>query len=409
MANENAGMQLRLKLAQRGITAGAEVETTIQKILANTPGAVLAQMEGMSDEEKALQQCDLYFASLGQGSMGSEQGEADPSQKSGGTMPTGAGMTAEDAGAIQDWLDANAEVTGARAARTVVLNQITDKPTLANLHVQGALLIPSVGENFEQQCAQWKANLVDTPENKAAFEELTAAFRKKEPMAVYINEKAREKVIGWTVSTTDEKNNPIEIKMNKEDAIAFLLTSVQGVVRPKNEHSIGIRIRWTEKKASRAKDNESGNAGKGTTSVVVMNRKAVTENPGLSVCSCITLEQNGTKVVNDSYNAKTAKYFEVKTTRMNAKTHEYITRKVRLSGKTQAYRVVRKDDFVEAFGPAERVKDGTALTKKQKQQVSEAVKASFNSFMHDTSIENNQLRTAMAQIRRAKKDVKGFN
>lgn len=393
---QQAMMELRLKLAQHQILEESQIEATKQKILASSSPEVLASMEGLSDTEKALKCADAYFAAM---TGKTEAPSADPSKSKKSTAPQ-LNMTAEDTNAIQQYLDENAEATNARTSRTRVICQLTDKPVLAAVHVSGAKLIPSVGEKAEANFAKWESMLVDTPENKQKFQEMKTAFMKKEPMEVFINPDAREKVIGWKIETIDENNQPITQILNKDDAIAFLLIKVQGVIPNRDANSIGLAIRWSESKRNKAKDNENGGGSKGVTSISVKNRKALSENKDLSVCTCAIISQGGQKVINDQYNAKTAAYFEINTGKKNMK-GEVICRKIRLSGKTQAYRVERKEEFMSKFSNAEGSKTGK-MTTKEKSAIQNARVNALYSLQSNDNLGNAEVRQAIAMIRKNK-------
>lgn len=398
---QTAQQELLLKLARNKIVDPAAVEATKQAIIASMPPAMLAQCEGMSDVEKALKGADAYFEANG------GNAQADPTKKK-TTAPQDITMTAEDQMAVNNYLGLHAEETGRRAANSRVLSVLTDKPILASIIVPNAKLIPTIGDKTEANFAKWESALVDTPENKQAFNELKATFMKKEAMEVYINPDAREKTIGWAIDTTDNNGNPIKMNLTKESAVAFLLVKVQGVIQPKGENSIGIRIKWTAKRQAAASDNEGGAPVKGNTSVTLLNRKALQNNSNLSVCTCVIQEVNGEKTINEQFNAKTAKFFTINTPRQNSK-GETITRKIRLPGKTSVYKVQRLEEYVNDFGQAERQK-GAGLSRSERQKINEAVAKSLIELGSTTSVENNELRTALAEIRSQKVAAPaGFN
>lgn len=399
--NDAVRMQLKLLMAQHNILSDAEVEATIQKILATAAPAMLAQMDGLSDEEKALKLAPAYFQTPENGAAT----EVQPNEKR-QTVPTGPNMTAEDMQVIRDYFDSNSEATGKRAARTKVICQLTDKPILAQIHVPGSQLLPTVGDNTNATFDKYEKNLVNTPENVKAFQELKTAFLKKEPMEVFINDQARPKVIGWTIETIDENNTPVKLNLSKDEAISFLLVKVQGYIEPRGDKSIGIAIRYSSKSNKKAKDNENGGST-GITSVTVKNRKAIADNPELSVCTCAIATNAGQKIPNDNYSAKTARYFEVYTGK-NDKKGQPGTRKVRMSGKTSAYKVERKEEYVSVFGPAERQK-GVAMTKNDKKGVYEACINAMFAYQSKNDIQSNELRQALASIRKSKKETGGFN
>lgn len=397
-----ANQKLLLIFARNKIVEAAEIEATKQAIIASMPPALLAELEGQSDSEKACAGADAYFEALG------GKADPDPTQRK-QTAPQDMSITAEDAIAVTDYLDLHAEENGKRAAKSRVLNILTDKPILASIIVPNAKLTPTIGEKTDANFAKWESMLVDTPENKQAYAELKAAFLKKEAMEVYVNPDAREKTIGWHVATTDGNDNPVNINLTKESAISFLLIKVQGVVQPRGENTVGIRIKWTAKKQPTAPNNESTAALSGTSSVTLLNRKALQANPGLSVCTCVIQQANGQKTINEQYNAKTAKYFSVVTNRLNQK-REAITRKIRLPGKTSVYKVQRLEDYMADFGPAERQR-GSGLTKQERQKISNAVTISLAAMqknlgsLQDSTVESNELRTALAEIRRGGKSA----
>ena len=378
-ANE-ANQKFLLVCARNRITNPEEVQATMQAILASAPQAVLDSMSDKSDVEMALELADAYFKAQGSGAT-------DDPNVTKETKPQDAPASAEQMQAIQDYLDANASETSKRAARTSVLAVITDRPVLAKIHVPNARLTPSLSAKTESLFAKWESQLVDTPENKQAFADLKVAYLKKEEMEVYINPDAKERTIGWKIQTTDDQGQPVVQNLTRDSAISFLLVRVQGAIQPRGEESIGIRIKWTAKRQAASGDNENNSASKGTTSVTLLNRKALQSNDKLSICSCQIQEANGEKLINDQFNKK----------------GEVICRTIRLPGKTSAYRVQRVDEFVNDFGPVEKSK-GAGLTKSEKKKINEAVKRALVN-LQGQAIDDNDLRTAFAMIRQNQRDI----
>ena len=242
----NAVNNILIRFAQEGIQTPDAIEATKADILASMPEAVKESMANLSDDEKIASFMDAYFA----GKKGVAE-QAEPTQKK-TIAPVTSSLSAEDAMSIQNYYDLNAEKMGLRASKSRVVCLLTDKPVLAAIHVNGAKLKPTIGENTEKNFDKWKDQLVDTPENKQAYAELKEAFMKGEEMEVYINPEAKEKNIGFTVETTDDNNQPVTLNMTKEDARDFLLTRVQGVIAATSEDTIGISIRFIAKRNNSA-------------------------------------------------------------------------------------------------------------------------------------------------------------
>ena len=387
----NAVNNILIRFAQEGIQTPDAIEATKADILASMPEAVKESMANLSDDEKIASFMDAYFA----GKKGVAE-QAEPTQKK-TIAPVTSSLSAEDAMSIQNYYDLNAEKMGLRASKSRVVCLLTDKPVLAAIHVNGAKLKPTIGENTEKNFDKWKDQLVDTPENKQAYAELKEAFMKGEEMEVYINPDAKEKNIGFTVETTDDNNQPVTLNMTKEDARDFLLTRVQGVIAAASEDTIGISIRFIAKKNNSATDNEANAGIDGTVRVAVQNNKALKSNPDLKVCTCTILETNGQRTVNDQFNAKTAKYFSIYTGK-NKSDGTPITRKVRMTGKTSVYAVERKPEYVTVFGQAVKAK-GFGMTNKERAKVLENCRKAMALLTSDaTKATSNALRTARVQI-----------
>lgn len=387
----NAVNNILIRFAQEGIQTPDAIEATKADILASMPEAVKESMANLSDDEKIASFMDAYFA----GKKGVAE-QAEPTQKK-TIAPVTSSLSAEDAMSIQNYYDLNAEKMGLRASKSRVVCLLTDKPVLAAIHVNGAKLKPTIGENTEKNFDKWKDQLVDTPENKQAYAELKEAFMKGEEMEVYINPDAKEKNIGFTVETTDDNNQPVTLNMTKEDARDFLLTRVQGVIAATSEDTIGISIRFIAKKNNSATDNEANAGIDGTVRVAVQNNKALKSNPDLKVCTCTILETNGQRTVNDQFNAKTAKYFSIYTGK-NKSDGTPITRKVRMTGKTSVYAVERKPEYVTVFGQAVKAK-GFGMTNKERAKVLENCRKAMALLTSDaTKATSNALRTARVQI-----------
>lgn len=387
----NAVNNILIRFAQEGIQTPDAIEATKADILASMPEAVKESMANLSDDEKIASFMDAYFA----GKKGVAE-QAEPTQKK-TIAPVTSSLSAEDAMSIQNYYDLNAEKMGLRASKSRVVCLLTDKPVLAAIHVNGAKLKPTIGENTEKNFDKWKDQLVDTPENKQAYAELKEAFMKGEEMEVYINPDAKEKNIGFTVETTDDNNQPVTLNMTKEDARDFLLTRVQGVIAATSEDTIGISIRFIAKRNNSATDNEANAGIDGTVRVAVQNNKALKSNPDLKVCTCAILETNGQRTVNDQFNAKTAKYFSIYTGK-NKSDGTPITRKVRMPGKTSVYAVERKPEYVTVFGQAVKAK-GFGMTNKERAKVLENCRKAMALLTSDaTKATSNAMRTARAQI-----------
>lgn len=387
----NAVNNILIRFAQEGIQTPDAIEATKADILASMPEAVKESMANLSDDEKIASFMDAYFA----GKKGVAE-QAEPTQKK-TIAPVTSSLSAEDAMSIQNYYDLNAEKMGLRASKSRVVCLLTDKPVLAAIHVNGAKLKPTIGENTEKNFDKWKDQLVDTPENKQAYAELKEAFMKGEEMEVYINPEAKEKNIGFTVETTDDNNQPVTLNMTKEDARDFLLTRVQGVIAATSEDTIGISIRFIAKRNNSATDNEANAGIDGTVRVAVQNNKALKSNPDLKVCTCAILETNGQRTVNDQFNAKTAKYFSIYTGK-NKSDGTPITRKVRMTGKTSVYVVERKPEYVAVFGQAVKAK-GFGMTNKERAKVLENCRKAMALLTSDaTKATSNAMRTARAQI-----------
>ena len=360
----NAVNNILIRFAQEGIQTPDAIEATKADILASMPEAVKESMANLSDDEKIASFMDAYFA----GKKGVAE-QAEPTQKK-TIAPVTSSLSAEDAMSIQNYYDLNAEKMGLRASKSRVVCLLTDKPVLAAIHVNGAKLKPTIGENTEKNFDKWKDQLVDTPENKQAYAELKEAFMKGEEMEVYIN---------------------------PEDARDFLLTRVQGVIAATSEDTIGISIRFIAKRNNSATDNEANAGIDGTVRVAVQNNKALKSNPDLKVCTCAILETNGQRAVNDQFNAKTAKYFSIYTGK-NKSDGTPITRKVRMTGKTSVYVVERKPEYVTVFGQAVKAK-GFGMTNKERAKVLENCRKAMALLTSDaTKATSNAMRTARAQI-----------
>lgn len=381
-----AKAQLTLRLAKENYTEPTEQEAVIQKILASIPPAVMDTRGDKSDHEMALMYADTYF----------EAGKESTAAQGRETKPTTVAMSGEEKMAIMDYLESNAEEIEARSARTRVISLLTDKPVLGAIIGKNAQLKPSINENAEANFAKWEKVLLDTPENKKKFQQMKATWMKGDFMDVYVNPDAKEKVIGYAIETINDEKVPVVENYDKEGTIAFLMVKVNGAIPPKGEDSVGLRLNWT---ASRAEaDNENGAATKGTTNVLVLNRKAVTNNPDLRVCTSVPVEANGAPVMNENYNAKTEDFFVIQTDRRNSK-GEIINRKVRLSGKTTVQAVERLEQYQAVFGTNKGPKGG--MTKSEKAKAQEALLASFHSLRSGTSALNNgMLRKALADIKR---------
>lgn len=166
----NAVNNILIRFAQEGIQTPDAIEATKADILASMPEAVKESMANLSDDEKIASFMDAYFA----GKKGVAE-QAEPTQKK-TIAPVTSSLSAEDAMSIQNYYDLNAEKMGLRASKSRVVCLLTDKPVLAAIHVNGAKLKPTIGENTEKNFDKWKDQLVDTPENKQAYAELKEAF-----------------------------------------------------------------------------------------------------------------------------------------------------------------------------------------------------------------------------------------
>lgn len=389
--NVNADNMFTLKAAQKKVTIPAEVEALKQSILAAIPTAIRQDYEarGLSEVEMANEFFDTYYSSL-------DSAHADDPSKTKPTAPVESIGTAEDMHKINQYLDLKAAEQAERGGKSRVLAVLYDKPILANIITGDRTMIPSVTENTEKNFEKWEKDLVEGEENRTKFEQIKAAVLRKEPMPVYINETQKPRVIGYKLETTDDNGNPVIVNMDKDSTAVFLMEKVQGAILPRDEQSVGLKFRFRPKRRTSAGDNESGRTSSGTRLAVLLNRKALQENPALGIITCEIQVINGQKTVNDQYNAKSDAYFEVYTGKKNQK-GELIRSKKRASGKTSVFRVERIKDYVNDFGPAE-TKKGTGMSKKEKVNLMESVRMGLADAMHNPT-ENNMLRTTVAQIR----------
>lgn len=343
-----AKQQAIVYLVQKRILTQPEQQATIQKVLADTAPALIEadRAAGLTDEEIFLKHADAWFQAHGDAAP-----EGAPSTPAHGkkTEPASVNLTAEEQTKLDMLINMNAVAKGKRSAQTQVVAVLTDKPVMSQIFVKGSTLTPVVPETAEEQMKKYESELVDTPENKQNFAQLKAAWMKGEQMQVYLNPKARQKVIGFKVNTLGENGTPETRIMTKEDAIVFLACEVNGIIPARDDNSIGIKLRW---RANRKSDVTSNN-NDGTSVVAIINLKILQNHPELSICTSVVVDSE----VNDKYRAKTEMSFLRVGKRKNKK-GESIQVRTRLSGTTKVKAVKRSDEFLATFGQVGARKSG---------------------------------------------------
>lgn len=392
MAQPNNNQELKQKvviyLVGKKIIDPAGQQATIQKVLTETAPALVEadRAAGLSDEEIFLKHADAWFQANGDTNGGAP--EAPKHGKK--TEPTAVTLTAEETQQLDMIINQNAVEKGKKTAQSSVVAVLTDKPVMSQIYIQGSDLIPVVGANAEAQLKKYEENLVDTPENKAAFAQLKAAWLKKEPMQVYINPKAKSKIIGFKVNTLGENGTPETKIMSKEDAVIFLAFEVNGIIPARDDNSVGIKLRWRAKKGDVTSDSTAG-----TSVVAIINQKILSTNTALSVCTSDIIDSE----VNENFRAKTAQSF-LCVGKRKAKDGTVINVTTRLPGVTKVHGVKRNSEYVATFGAVGAKRNG-GQSAKAANVTREAVRLTIKSLKEGKMAVNGAAaREAQAKIQR---------
>jgi len=392
-SQELAKNSLAIKMVQAKIVNPDEQQATIQKVLAELPASTLEadRAKGLSDEEIV----DTHFAEWLKGKSNTSDEAVKGKKRTG--APVAITMSAEEQQTFDMLLNSNSVAKGNRTANTNVVAVLTDKPVLSAIHVQGATLTPVISEKAEETLKKYENNLLQTDENKQAFAELTAAWKKKEELAVFLSPNARPKVIGFKVNTIGEDGSPETRIMDKEEAMVFLVFEVNGNVPPKSENGIGIKLRW---KASTSAPDATGNVKEGNSIVVIMNRKNITTNPSLSECTSVITDE-----VTDTYKAKTEKYFLVLTGKPK-KDGTPGTRITRLPGVTKAKIVKRAEAYVPKFGQVGERKGSGGMSKSEKAANLTAMRMAMRQLASGQAMSTDYGREAQARLQKSLREMK---
>jgi hypothetical protein len=354
-----AGIQLNVE----------EVDAEVKKIIAGSAPAAVADLrnQGKNDLEIAVELADSFYAAQG------GTPAADPS-KGTATQPAASTMSAEEESAVRMALDSTAKAREDRLAATKVDSVLTDKPVLYQIFIPGTKMKFSQNANMKEKFDQWEGKLVNTDENKARFQAIKDAYEQGQEVDVYVNDKARQKVIGYAITTTDANGAPQRKDLTVGETAVFLMTEVPGYIPARDKAtSIGVRLRWQE--ASNAGDPQAqGTKATGSILVSIMNNKARKDNQ-LDVCTSKIVEVAGQKEIAQEHSVRSDMYFEVYTGKNNKK-DQPITRKVRLSGKCPVYATARIPDY-EKFEPKSKT---TGMSKKMQQTTQENLYKSYAAF-----------------------------
>lgn len=336
-----ARKDLELKLAQRGIIGDA-VETEIEKIVKSIPQLVRDQYDA-DDVVAAAQYADKYYAAMDGGAPVAQPTKAP----TGGAVEVS--IPAADLKAIQEFQSNTRAARTEKAQKTKITMLIGDKP------YPGTYLKPDQKMTPKCDIAKFEAyreNLVDTPENKAAYEKCLEAIRNNTPMDIYIPEETKwnPRVIGAEVSTPAENGSALEQKpFDMKGLLAFVAYDLCGYIMC-DANGIGAKLGTVRtKKSAKASSTQSALSPK----LNLVNRKEAFQSPDKHMFAS-QVKKNGAEVLTKEGSVRSALSFQVyngKTDAMGTKQ----TRTVRVFGRTQVPRWERKNAaFEDLFGATEK-------------------------------------------------------
>lgn len=271
MANQEARESLKAILAFRGVSGEEAFEAEIANINSAIPEASLATMpEDIYERANAF--VDKYYELK---TAGGFKGSA-PTPGAGAAVISAPSISTEMLRRGSVVLAKNAEGKKARASKTRISTLVFDKPVPSSYLTATTTVVPTC---TPEKLALYESQLVDTVDNRKAFQTVKDAVTNKTALPIYINDKSR-RVVGYKVSTPSADAgvaNITDLILSQRRLIGFLLTELQGYIPTDPKTGLSARV-------ALAKSNKNVAANTTATSVARVRVSGIAtakENPSL--------------------------------------------------------------------------------------------------------------------------------
>ena len=351
---------LLIELAQKGVT-GPAVEPTIDKIVAAIPTSLRGNYPE-DREEAALAFLGTYYTSYA-----SNPAPVSPTETQTAPVPEAqpSAMTAEQKQKIYNLVNQNRAQTDIVSQKTIIKKILLEKPLLKEYVPEGTTVVPVCKDN---DLAKYEAKLIDTPENRAAFEEIKAAVKNGTPMPVY-RDATTYKTAGYLLVTPKASNSAEmeELLLTTNGLIGFLATKASGYIATNGEAGLGAKLKFV--KTQSKKNKASVQTVEGSPRAYVTNRKAALEGKEFDTWEIISkVDETQDKVKG---RLRIAKTFQINNG-VNEK-DEPLVRTVRLSGAADLPVFIRANAQYEEAFPMSTKQSG--FTKLIGRELEDALKA----------------------------------
>lgn len=364
MIQEVTNKELNFVLVRNGILDDKEMIDVANKILETVTAQEKSQPENQGLEEQALatKYAERYFT-MKNGIMNKPTGQATPQAPS--VAKVRPSVPAAEAAKLQQFQENTRQQRAEASAKTSLLRMLGDKPYPGTYMAPNMTMKPKVNiQKFEAYADQ----LVQTEENKRAYEEAMNAIRNNTEMAVYIpaEDKWNPKNVGIVIQTPSEtagSGQMQEMMLPDKEAISFVAVNLNGYI-PCDANHPGCRIGAARVAAPKAQS-------RGVTltpRLIYVNKKEAYSKPDQHEFISRP-KMNGNQPVTKEGTVRSALSFEIidKNKLKNDGTPK--TRKVRVSGRAMVPVFERtQPKYVEIFGEAQ--KNNNVVTAPSKSELS---------------------------------------
>lgn len=350
---DEATPYLMSKFVTRGIVLQEQIDAEVDNIVAAIPTAT-RDAYGEDKYVAAANFYPTYEASFVSNEGGNQGEDKSPVNVQNGTPNVPAARAAKEAyerPALTDSQQAAMasiiEASQAARIRNTPLTKIVKllvRYPLQSSYANGRKVVPKC---TPENLAKYEKDLVQTPENMAAFKLVKEAVEGNKPMEVYINDK-NVKVEGARISTPaigEGKTNMEEIVLTNEQLAGFLITRVIG--RIPNDPVVGVELRTMS--SAKAKRHGDASVKVARPTLRWVGRTQALENFSANAETTCEVSKVGNKEETRKVRMRINESFQINNG-TNQK-GEVKTRTVRLTGElADAPKFRRKEEFRSILG-----------------------------------------------------------
>lgn len=341
----DARNKLTMALVKHGVFGEEAVAAEIDKIVDAIPTAVRGQYPE-DKEEAALAYLETYYKA--KEGVPAPTGETPATTGSEKAAPTA--IPAADMRAINEFQNKSRVARADKAAKTHVKKVLADKPWPGSYMSPSLKMIPKADKaKFEE----YRAKLVDDPENVKNYEACMKAIQNGEEMEVYIpsEDTWSPKTLGLIATTPAEgegATNIVEKAMTLKQATAFLAFELCGYI-PCDASTPGVKL-GACKPSKKGKGSANGNAP--VPRLVWVNRREALKKEDQHEYISKVKEVNGKPVTKEG-TVRSKLSFIINVGKKQDGSPK--TRRVRVSGKAVVPEFVRTSQkYEQLFGTASR-------------------------------------------------------